>query len=77
MRRYWVRALAIGADGAALLAAVMTYRDWRLNPGGIFHDAQGTHWRIVGETALTWFAPAWVVLSAAALVVFWWIARRR
>ena len=48
----------------------MTWSDWRLNPGGIFHGASGTNWSFVFETAISWFVPAIpaaVILSAAAL----------
>ena len=52
------------------LAMVMTFADWRLNPGGIFHSEQGTDWAIVWDTLVSWFVPtipAAVILSVAVL----------
>ncbi|MEO0652826.1 MAG: hypothetical protein AAFZ65_19285, partial [Planctomycetota bacterium] len=32
-------------------------QEWTQNPGGIFRDESGTHWNIVRDLALSWFAP--------------------
>jgi len=60
-------ALAVGAGVVlgCIVATVMAIADWRLNPGGIFHDSQGTNWDVVMETALSWFLP---VASASCIV---------
>jgi len=52
-----------------LVAAVMTILDWRLNPGGIFHNAHGTDWKMVRETAFSWFLPVALVASVAGAIV--------
>ena len=68
--RLWLSGLALGLVASAVLAMVMTYADWRLNPGGIFRGEQGTEWAIVWETLFSWFVPtipAAVILSVAIL----------
>ncbi len=68
--RVWLSGLALGVVASAVLAMVMTYADWRLNPGHIFRDEQGTHWTMVWETLVSWFVPtipAAVILSVAIL----------
>ncbi len=68
--RVWLSGLGLGLLASAVLAMVMTFADWRLNPGGIFRNEQGTDWGIVGDTLLSWFIPtipAAVILSVAVL----------
>ena len=50
-------ALGVGVVVGAGVGAVMSIVDWRLNPGGVFRDSQGTNWDVVVETALSWFFP--------------------
>lgn len=52
-----------------IVAGIMTFVDWRANPGGIFRDAAGTHWRIVLETAWTWAWPVTLLVAAILLPV--------
>ncbi len=63
--RQWLTSVAIAAAVGLAVAIPVTVSDWRLNPAGVFRDAQGTHWGVVAETALSWFWP----LAALALVV--------
>ncbi len=70
-------AAGIGMVIGLLVSAVMTFLDWRLNPGGIFHDAAGTHWNVVCETAVSWWLPTAAVASLAALPCVTWRLRRR
>ena len=68
--RVWLSGLALGLLASAVLASVMTYAVWRLYPGGIFWNEQGTDWAVVGETLVSWFVPtipAAVILSVAVL----------
>ena len=61
---------ALGVVASLVLAAVMTYADWRLNPAGIFHGDRGTNWAFVWETFVSWFVPtipAAVILAIAVL----------
>jgi NADH:ubiquinone oxidoreductase subunit 6 (subunit J) len=72
----FIRAVAIAALAALLLAVVVTWLDWRLNPGGVFHDAGVTNWKAVGETVASWFLPAFPVIAALALPITYWFSRR-
>jgi hypothetical protein len=58
-------AVAVGLG----VAVPVTLSDWRANPTGVFHDADGTHWRAVAETALSWFWPLAVAAFVTALAV--------
>ena len=67
-------AVVVGVTLGVIVAAIMTTLDWRLNPSGIFHNEQGTHWEVVFETAFTWFLPVTLAASAATallLFLFW------
>ena len=72
----WVEALALGTASGLIVAASATWRDWRLNPGGIFHGADGTDWSVVAETAWTWFWPVASVAAALALPLLVLLRRR-
>lgn len=76
-RRNWTSGITIGAIAGVCVATIMTFLDWRLNPGGIFHGATGTNWTIVLETAISWFAPVAGAGAAVALVVLFVWARLR
>lgn len=58
-----------GATAALVISAVMTLRDWRLNPGGIFHGEAGTHWQVVFETAWSWFWPSVLLVALLAALL--------
>lgn len=62
---------------AAIIAGIMTVREWMLNPGGIYHDASGTNWRFVVETYWSWFLPFLAVTAGIGMVVRWLFSRRR
>jgi hypothetical protein len=70
-------AVAVGVAFGLIVASVMTFLDWRLNPGGIFHDAQGTDWGIVSETAVRWFTPIAAAMGGVAAVVLFLLSRRK
>ena len=55
-----------------VLGAVMTFRDWQLNPGGVFRTESGTHWQVVVETAWSWFWPGTllVLLLVTPVVIY-------
>ncbi len=66
--------VVIGIALGIIVATIMTTLDWRLNPSGIFHNEQGTHWEVVFETAFSWFLPVTMAASAATailLFLFW------
>lgn len=49
--------LLFGLLLSVTVAAVMCVWEWLENPGGIFHDADGTNWGFVYDTATSWFVP--------------------
>lgn len=61
--------LVAGIAAGVAVAAIMTFLDWRLNPGGVFHDEAGTHWRAVWQTLISWFLPVALVVTAFAWLV--------
>lgn len=71
-----VIALLIGL----IVALVMTFLDWRLNPGGIFRGDTGTDWARVAETAGSWFYPIAAAAGAVlvpVLLLFRFVTNRR
>lgn len=70
-------ALSVAIAVGLVVAAVMTFLDWRVNPGGLFQSERGTDWTIVRDTAWSWFAPTALLASLVALSVAFWLARRK
>ena len=68
LRKQAALAVGVGVVLGAVVGAVMSIVDWRLNPGGIFHDSQGTHWNVLLETALSWFFPVAVASFVVAAI---------
>lgn len=66
--RRWIVGIGSGIAVGVIVAAVMTFIDWRLNPGGIFHAEGHTNWAIVRETAFSWFWPVTAIVTAATLL---------
>lgn len=66
----------MGGLVAFLIAAVMTFIDWRLNPGGIFRGPAGADWQIVWDTWISWFLPVFPVAALLALVILGVVSRR-
>ena len=71
----WLHSIAIGSIIALIVAGTITFMDWRLNPGGLFHDDLGTHWNVVAETAASWFFPVAALVSVVAVLVFFALSR--
>lgn len=74
-KKDWLHSLAIGSITALIVAGTMTFRDWRLNPGGLFRDELGTQWDVVAETAASWFFPVATFVSVVAVLVFFSLFR--
>lgn len=62
---------------ALAVAVVPAFIDWRLNPGGVFRGAEGTHWGAVFETVWTWFWPVFLVVVPVMVVIHAWLLHRR
>lgn len=66
-----MQAVLVGATLGLVVSSVVTFLDWRLNPGGIFHGDAGTNWIVVAETGFSWFLPVAAGASVvAALALF-------
>ena len=76
-RKSWLLGAGIGFGAGLIVAATMTFLDWRLNPGSIFHDGTGTHWNMVWDTAISWFLPVAAIATASTWVLLWALALRK
>lgn len=65
----------VGVVLGLVVASAMTILDWRLNPGGIFHNEQGTDWDVVTATAVSWFAPVGAAATILVSVVLFVVSR--
>lgn len=61
--------LSIGVATGLITGAAFAYTDWCLNPGGIFHNQQGTDWGMVMETVTSWWLPVAGAVTALSWVV--------
>jgi len=70
--------LSVGLSG--LLAAGMSFIDWRKNPSGIFRNGDGTNWGFVLDTFNSWFWPSLLLLlplSATIAVAIYFVSTRK
>ena len=72
----WTTGLAIGTVVGLVVAITATLRDWLLNPSGVFHGSGGTNWSVVAETAVSWFVPVTLLVTALAVPVLQLLRRR-
>ena len=72
---YWKMSLFSGGFMGLVIASVMTFQDWRLNPGGLFRANNQTQWNVVWDTWISWFLPTVALTSifgiGAALCLNW------
>ncbi len=68
--------MLLGVTVGFVVASVMSFLDWRLNPNGIFHSGLGTNWRFVLDTWISWFIPVCVLGSAVSIPAFSWWSKR-
>lgn len=73
--KFWIIGILSGLITGMVVAGIMTYQNWQLNPSGIFHNAEGTNWAVVWETALSWLLPVWALGSALVLIILLIISR--
>ncbi|XOV88241.1 MAG: hypothetical protein ACFHX7_25345 [Pseudomonadota bacterium] len=66
---------------ATLVTTFVTVWEWLENPGGIFHDAAGTRWHFVFDTAISWFVPVllqtFMIALLGHLAFAWWVSRSK
>ncbi len=53
---------------ALALAVFMAAWSWIENPSGIFHNENGTNWKFVWDTGISWFLPTLIGLMPPAFL---------
>lgn len=53
---------------AVVVASIMTWLDWRVNPNGIFYSESVIHWSVVWQTLSSWLWPLWLMFLALGYV---------
>ncbi|MDC0996016.1 hypothetical protein OAT01_09840 [Pseudomonadales bacterium] len=48
----------------------ITLWEWIENPGGIFRDSDGTRWRFVFDTALSWLWPTFLIWTCIGILIY-------
>ncbi|MEQ8859701.1 MAG: hypothetical protein RIC56_13735 [Pseudomonadales bacterium] len=79
-RALWPIGIVSGVSIAGVVTLIVTVWEWLENPSGIFHDADGTRWSFVFDTALSWFVPTFLWaggIAALAYAVAALLRRRR
>ena len=76
-RRAVFAAIASSLVVAFFVGAGFAFYDWRLNPGGIFRGPDGTNWRFMYETTISWLAPTFLSLLPVSFGIAWLIGRFR
>ena len=76
IRNYFAEfGLALAAAVAILVAILASVWEWIENPGGIFHNSEGTNWQFVFETAWSWWIPTFVyTVVLASLAHLTWVS---
>ena len=74
--RPWTMGLGLAVLVAAGIAGTASFLDWRLNPGGVFRNPEGTSWPVVWETWVSWFVPAVLLIAALLIPSLAWYERR-
>lgn len=74
--KYWAYAILLGVTAGFIVASVMSFLDWSLNPSGIYHSDIGTNWQFVWDTWISWFMPACAAGSAVSVPALTWWSKR-
>ena len=72
--------ITTGALVSAIVTLIVVIWEWLENPGGIFHDENGTNWGFVLDTATSWLVPTFIyvaVIAAISHLAWSAIGRRR
>ena len=68
-KQFWTRIISIGLACATAVAVTFSLLAWLENPGGIFHDEEGTNWEFVFETGISWFVPTFMYVTFIVFIV--------
>lgn len=65
--------LAMGGAVSITVTLVICLWEWIENPGGIFHNSDGTNWQFVFDTAASWMVPTFLysVVAASSAHLAW------
>ena len=76
---FWRFGIAAGALTSAAVTLIVVVWEWLENPGGIFHNENGTNWGFVLDTAISWLVPTFVYAAVIASIAHlgWSAIRRR
>lgn len=71
--------IATGAVMSFAVTLIVVVWEWLENPGGIFHNENGTNWGFVLDTAISWFVPTFMYVAVIASIahLLWWAVRKR
>lgn len=71
--------IATGAVLSFAVTLVVVVWEWLENPGGIFHNENGTNWGFVLDTAISWFVPTFIHVAVIASIahLLWSAIRKR
>lgn len=72
-RNPFVFGLLAGAVVAGGVTAFVGIWEWVENPGGIFRGPDGTRWRFVRDTAVSWFVPSFPIAVIGCGLAHWLI----
>ena len=75
----WWFGIAAGAVVSFTVTLIIVVWEWLENPGGIFHDENGTNWNFILDTAISWFVPTFIFVGiiASAAHLLWSLIRNR
>jgi hypothetical protein len=59
-----------GSIISIIITIFNTLWEWIENPGGIFHDSDGTRWRFVFDTAVSWLWPTFVNWTSIGILIY-------
>ena len=75
---FWWFGIATGALISATVTLIVVVWEWLENPGGIFHNENGTNWGFLLDTATSWLVPTFIYVAVIASILHMaWSAIRR
>jgi len=68
------KTLLCGVPTGSIISIIITIFntlwEWIENPGGIFHNSDGTRWRFVFDTAVSWLWPTFVNWTSIGILIY-------